>query len=371
MGAGRPAVLHVAQPIDGGVARYVGDLVRDQAARGWRVALATPSSPDLDELCRAAGVSLERWAATRDPGLSTVREIRSLSRIVRTAQPDVVHLHSSKAGLVGRLTVRGRRPTIFTPHAWSFLHGGRLTRRAALGWERYAARWTDLLVCVSEAERARGEDAAIRGRTVVVPNAVDAVRFSPATDGAKAAARRELGLGAGPVAVCVGRLVEQKGQDLLLDAWRAVRSRVSDAELVLVGDGPLGAELRGRDVPGVGFVGHLADVRPAYAAADVVVASSRWEGLSLVVLEAMASGRAVVATDVDGMREAVGTGPGAAGVIVPAGDVTALAGALGDRLADLALASAEGRQARARAERFDLATWGAALAALTEDVAAG
>lgn len=371
MAASRLVVLHVAQPTSGGVARYVSDLVRDQVSRGWDVVLATPPSPELEERCRDAGVMHRRWDVSRGPRPSTLQESRALARVVRDVTPDVVHLHSSKAGLAGRLAIRGRRPTMFTPHAWSFLHGGRATRRAALAWERGAARWTSLLVCVSEAERARGKAARIECRDAVVPNAVDVAAFAPATDASRATARHELGLGAAPVAVCVGRLVDQKGQDLLVDAWSIVRARVPDAVLLLVGDGPLASELRRRDAPGVQLVGWLSDARPAYAAADVVVAPSRWEGFSLVVLEAMASGRAVVATDVDGMREAIGTGPGAGGVIVPVGEVTALAEAIGDRLADPVLASAEGRDARTRAEHFDLQTWGAALAALTEDVAAG
>lgn len=359
-------VLHVSQPVSEGVARYVDDAVRDQRHRGWAVTLASPPSTALEATCAAVGAQHVRWDAHRVPGPPTAREAVALRTIVHDVDPDVVHLHSSKAGFVGRLAVRGRRPTMFTPHAWSFLYGGRPTRTLALTWERLAARWTDLLVCVSESERARGEAAGVRCRAAVLPNAVDLAHFSPATDHDRTRARRELGVDPGtPLAVCVGRISYQKGQDILVPAWAQVRGRVEDAELLLAGDGPDRRALASSAPDGVRFLGALDDVRAVYAAADVVVIAARWEGLSFVVLEAIASGRSVVATDVDGMREAIGEGPDAPGALVPTGDTTALVDAIAARLADLPKAQTEGARARARAERFDLRDWGDALAELT------
>jgi glycosyltransferase involved in cell wall biosynthesis len=119
----------------------------------------------------------------------------------------------------------------------------------------------------------------------------------------------------------------------------------------------------------VSFLGRVTDVRTVYAAADVVVAPSRWEGLSFAVLEALACGRAVVATDVEGMREAIGPPPAAGGVLVPPGDVDALTGALIDLLGDPSAARDAGRRARMRAGGFDLPRSTAAVAELTSDVA--
>ncbi|NEA48622.1 glycosyltransferase, partial [Streptomyces sp. SID10815] len=69
-------------------------------------------------------------------------------------RPDLVHAHSAKAGLAGRLAVRGRIPTVFQPHAWSFEAVGGATAALALRWERWGTRWAARTVCVSEAERA-------------------------------------------------------------------------------------------------------------------------------------------------------------------------------------------------------------------------
>jgi glycosyltransferase involved in cell wall biosynthesis len=332
------SVLHVTQPVDGGVARCVADLVADQAGRGWRVGVACPPGGPLLEHVRAAGVEHLAWRARRSPSGRVPVETRAISKIAQTWAPDLVHLHSSKAGLAGRLALRGRRPTLFQPHAWSFFAVGEPLRTLALRWERAAARWADAVVCVSDGEKAAGERAGINAVWRVVPNGIDLDAFRPVVDAERARVRETLQLGSGPVAVCVGRLSRQKGQDVLAEAWPAVLRRMPEAKLVFVGGGPEEDALRDRGR----VVGEQADVRPWLAAADVVVQPSRWEGLAYVVLEAMASGRGVVATDVPGMREALGE----TGTIVPPEDPELLAQAVADRL----VAGAQGEDARRRAE---------------------
>lgn len=360
-------VLHVTQSTEYGVGAYLGDMVGDQVRRGWDVAVAGDPDSPLRRRAAEARVTWLPWTAAREPGPSVLPERRALAGIVAERSPDVVHLHSSKAGLVGRLALRGRRPTIFQPQGWSFLAGAGPKRTAALWWERLGARWADVVLCCSEAERAHGEAVGIKAAWKVVPNAVDLERFRP---GDRAAARGSLGLGLaddGPMVLCVGRLaVAQKGQDVLLEAWPTVTAAFPQARLVLVGEGPDRAALEAAAPDGVTFAGQHPDVRPWYQAADLVVQPSRYEGLSLAVLEALACGRSVVAADAIGMREAVGD----AGAIVPVGDARALAAAVVARLRDPALAAAEGERARTRAEAlYGSEAWGSAIAAVTLDVA--
>ncbi len=349
-------VLHVAQPVEAGVARVVVDLVTEQVGRGWEVALACPPDGWLPSAARATGARVLPWRATRQPGPGVPGEVRRLRAVLREVDPDVVHLHSSKAGLAGRLAIRGRRHTAFQPHAWSFLASGGPLGATSRRWEQWAGRWTDLVVAVSDAEAARAAEAGITAPVVVAPNGVDVDRWTPRD---REHARAELGLGTGPVAVCAGRLAAQKGQDRLVDLWPDVRARVPGARLVLVGDGPARLALEAAAGPGVELRGASADLAPWYAAADVVVLPSRWEGMALVPLEAMASGRSVVATDVDGVREALGPD---AGVVVPAADGAALVEAVSHRLADPALCEAEGAAGRARVlARFDVRRCAAAV----------
>ena len=360
-------VAHVSQATSAGVGRFLTYVLRDQTSRGWDVHLVAPEEAALVRCCDAVDARWHPWDAVRSPGPRAVGELRQLSRTLKAVDPDVVFLHSSKAGLIGRLALRRRRPTIFLPHAWSFLHGPRPIRSAAEAWERAAARWTDITLCVSDAERRRGQAARVGGEMRTVLNAVDLDVYRPATDDERAAMRDVMGVGDAPLAVCVARLSHQKGQDVLLDAWPRVLREVPDARLILVGEGPERAHLMARRPPNVDLLGAL-DGSGLMAAADVVVLPSRWEGGSYVALEAMACGTSVVVTDVDGSREALGD-PSDVGAVVPSEDPQALADALIERLRDPAAAREEGRRGRARSVAFGLDAWGDAVAEVVAEVA--
>lgn len=342
----RPRVLHLTQPVDGGVARVVTDLVRAQLADGLDVTVACPDSALTTRLAEL-GATVRHWPATRSPGPSLLREVRHLARLTGEVRPDLVHAHSAKAGLAGRLAVRGRIPTVFQPHAWSFEAVGGVTAGLALNWERRGARWATRIVCVSEAERATGVRAGITGRWTVIPNGIDPEHFRPAPAAPVRAGLPPLaGLDpAAPLVVCVGRLCRQKGQDVLLQAWNDVVREVPDARLVLVGDGPDGDRLRVHAPESVLFAGAVADARPWYQAADLVVLPSRWEGMALAPLEAMACGRPVVVTDVDGARESL-PASFADRCLVPPDNPAVLAASVTELLLDPPLRASLGDRAR-------------------------
>lgn len=329
-------VLHVTQPTDGGVARYLTDLAGSQLQAGWQVVVACPQDGRLSDDVSAVGAQVLTWRASRPPGPVLGVEVRNLAVLTAHVDPTIVHLHSSKAGLAGRLAVRGRRGTVFQPHAWSVHALPPRLRSTAAAWERVAARWTDLVLCGAQDECNVGRSLGVHAPFAVVPNGVDTHHFSPAGPVDRVQARARLGLGTGALAVCVGRICRQKGQDVLLHAWRRVMSMVPDALLALVGAGADGAA----SLPGVVIAGAVEDARDWYAAANVVVCPSRWEGMALVPLEAMARARSVVASDVGGTREAL---PPGAGTLVRSGDAAALAAAIAVRLGDQQRADSEGR----------------------------
>ncbi|MER7762437.1 glycosyltransferase [Streptomyces sp. NPDC097619] len=371
--ADRPTVLHLVQPVDGGVARVVVDLVRAQTRDGLRAVVACPPGGALAEGARDAGAEVHPWRAGRAPGPGLAAETLGVARILRRTAPDLLHAHSAKAGLAGRLAARGRIPTVFQPHAWSFDAVGGTTAALALRWERFGARWADRVLCVSESERRAGESAGIDARWSVIRNGVDLERFRPGDGEERAVARAALPLLSqsspqGPLAVCVGRLCQQKGQDLLLRAWPEVTGHAPTARLVLVGDGPDAERLRRSAPPGVLFAGAAADIRPWLRAADLVVLPSRWEGMALAPLEAMACGRPVVVSDVSGARESLP--PGQAPLcLVPPEDPTALAKALGRLLAEPRLLDTLGGQAREHARtEFDVRRTTAAVTGLYHEL---
>ena len=342
-------VLLVSQPVTDGVAVCVRDLAAAGVAAGVDVTVACPAGGDLPGWATGAGASWERVDMGRAPAPGDAAAAARVRRLA--ADRDVVHLHSSKAGAVGRLalaaTPRGRRPgSAFTPHGWSWLVGGRLAPayRAA---ERALAGVTDTVVCVSGDELDGGR--AVLGRAAararVIENGVDVERFSP---GGEAAARD-----GDPLLVCVGRLARQKGQDVAVDALARMADR--RARLRLVGTGPEAAAVADRAAAAgvadrVELVGAVPDPAPHLRAADVVLVPSRWDGLSLALLEAMAAGAAVVATRVSGASVLDGVG-----LLVPPDDPGALAAAADRLLAHPDERARLGAAARARAvERFDV-----------------
>jgi glycosyltransferase involved in cell wall biosynthesis len=303
--------------------------------------VACPSAGDLPEWAEAAGarwVPLElRRSPHRSDALGAIR-LRKLA-----ASSDVVHLHSSKAGAVGRLAVvslgRSRPACVFTPHGWSWLVGGPLAPVYRC-FERGASHLADAIVAVSPEEAELGRPVLGSGakRMHVINNGVDVDRFRP--DGPRA--RRSTD----PLLVLVGHLYPPKGQDLAL--WALSRMRHRRARLRLVGDGPDRAKLEETTLvlgleDRVEWAGKVEDPAPHLRAADLVLVPSRYDGLSLALLEAMACGAAVVASAVPGTCALEGSG-----ALVPANDTVALADAADDLLDEPGQRAKLGHLARER-----------------------
>ena len=356
---GRPRVLHTSVPTSEGTAGVLLTYVRDQVERGWSVTVACPSEGWLGYSAREIGAEVRWFDAAREPGPSVAEEVGRYARLLADLEPDLVHLHSSKAGLVGRLAVRCQVPTIFQPHGWSFLAGAGPKAVLAARWERFAARWTDHLLCVSDGEAEVGRERGVLAPISVVPNGVDLERFALTDDDERRDARRALDLVVdAPTVVCIGRLSAQKGQQVLLDAWPEVLRACPAARLVLVGSGPDEQVLRERaaGLEGVQMVGPRTDVPAWLSAADVVVFPSQYEGAALAPMEAMAAGRSVIASWIEGIEESL---PYECGAMVRPDRPEDFAEAIVRRLTEPGLADAEGM----RGWRHVLATRDAAEAA--------
>ena len=334
-------VCHVITKLDVGGAQdtAVELCARLDRGRYRTVLVAGPweggDGPMADE-ARSRGVDVRIVPNLVRP-LSPVRDVRAVAalvRLFRDLRPDVVHTHSSKAGIVGRLAARlaGVPVVVHTVHGWSFNDRmGRLRRWTYRALERRAARRTDALVVVCDRDRRRGLDARIGADDTyaLVRSGIDVRAFDRWVDPAVARSMLDLPL-AGPVVGSVTRLTRQKDPLTFVRAAAAIRRAVPDANFVLVGDGPLRADVE-KEAAELGLLDQLVvagvrrDVAAVLPAFDVFVLSSLWEGLPRVVLEAMAAGVPVVATDVDGVGEAVVDGR--TGRLVPPADPHALAAA--------------------------------------------
>ncbi len=355
-------VLHVRNSDRfGGPERLLLDQAR-LAASDLDVTLAAFAAPGtvhpLLDRARALGIATE---AIGRGGSYDPRAWRRARALVRRLDPHVVVSHDYRADLVAYLAARDR-PRVavvhgYTAQDWKVRVFEALDRRVLPSWDR--------VVVPSEALAARlSASGTPRARLVVVPNGVAADEVADAARAGRAASRAAFGVGEDErVLLCLGRLSPEKGQDVLLEAF--ARTRVANARLVLVGDGALRGALEARaaraDLSGrVRLVGWRDDPHACLGAADLLVLPSRAEGLPLAVLEAMAAGVPVVATDVGAVADALDHGR--AGRLVPPGDVEALRRALSDALADPEDAGARATRAAARVrERFGAAAQTARL----------
>ncbi len=364
-GGGRPlrVLLAVTRLELGGAQRVVLDTAARLDRGRFAVGLAWGPGELLDAEA-AAQPALERF-----PLPALVREVAphkdlaalaGLRRTIRSFAPDVVHTHSSKAGILGRLAARLERvpAVVHTVHGFGFTPLQRTPVRWAFrAAERAAARWTDHFVTVCEADRRRGIAMGLwqAERSSVIRAGIDLGRFRTAADGA--AARQRLGIaGSAPVVTQVGNFKPQKAPLDFVRVAAALAPRFAEARFVMVGDGPLrpAAEELARAL-GVAerlhFGGWWDDVPGLLAATTVSVLTSRHEGLPCSVVESLAAGVPVVATAVDGTPEAVRDG--VSGLLAPAGDVAALAEAVARLLADPGLRARMAAAAPVGLEAFD------------------
>jgi len=286
----------------GGAQVHVLDLVRGFRSE-FEVVLAAGEEGFLIEKGREAGASVHVLKGLKQPiaPLNDFAGLRELVRLIRSEKPDLVHAHTSKAGILGRFAARiCSIPAIYTAHTWCFAEGTSWKWKAfGLPCERLAARFHPRIITVSEAnaELARTYRVGRPEYSVSIHNGI------PET-----AMRANPGECCDPVLVMAARFAPQKNHRLLLRALAGIRE---GWRLVLLGDGPMRPEME-REAEELGisgrvdFLGARTDVAAVLAAAHIFVLATNWEGFPLTVLEAMRAGLPVVASDVGGIREAVG-----------------------------------------------------------------
>lgn len=359
-------VVQVLATSTGGIGTHVAELIRGLRAAGDTVTVCGPAAtaerfdfglgaPDNsqgDLRADAAATSPVRFVPVEipaNPQPSDARAVAALRRAIADADPDVVHAHGLRAGLVAAVAgrVRGtRRPLVVTLHNAVLARGlrGGASRLA----ERIVARSADVVLGASSDLVGRARDMGAADARL---GPVAAPRLAPPGRN-PAAVRAELGVAAQvPLLLSVGRLHPQKGYDVLVAAAARWRERHPRPQVVIAGDGPsyldLTARISASRAP-VRLLGHRDDVADLLVAADLAVVTSVWEARQLFAQEALHAGVPLVATAVGGIPELVGDGA----ALVPPGDVDALDSTVRRLLDDPA-----GRQRLARAGAAQAETW--------------
>jgi glycosyltransferase involved in cell wall biosynthesis len=348
-GAAQLKILMVSpqfRPIVGGYERAAERLSRELVSQGTAVTVITerryrewPRRETID------GFGVMRFPSIYRPRLHMLTSLLSFAvwLLCTGRRHDVFHVHQygyhlAVALVCGRLL--GRPVVLKLTSTGSMGIVKALAAPGMKGGRLLLALHRRVDGCLVTSQAAQEEAFALGippDRVHLIPNGIDLGHFRPAADNEKQALRRTLGLGVAPVVLYVGRLSQEKNPAGLLAAWELVRREFPDAQLVIVGAGPLEGLLRSSVADGtaagsVRIVGASDDVLSWYRASDLFVLPSLIEGLSNSLIEAMACGLPVVSTRVSGSEDVFAAGN--IGELVATGETEALADGIGRLLAD-------------------------------------
>lgn len=305
-------ILHVTDASSAGVLSAVTTLAREQAADpGFSdvvfAYVPRPDSPPRAEIQRLLGerASLQEWSTFHDWHRLTDL-VRHLAHAMRSQRYDVVHLHSSRAGFLGRLVAVAtgyRNQTVYSPHCFSFAQTGLAPaqRSLYLALERAGSRFGPRLMLVSDSEYAITRLVLPKARAAVLANAIDHSVLEPRA--------MEAGPTTGPLRVVhIGRIAPQKAPEVFTETVHRLQRMLAEAgrpsiDVQWLGDGDRSLITE----PAIGISGWLPQqqLRAKLSAADLVLFTSRGEGMPMALLEAQGLGIPVVASRVVGVVDIV------------------------------------------------------------------
>jgi glycosyltransferase involved in cell wall biosynthesis len=328
-------LIFITLPELGGAQSHVRDIAIKLNPDLFNVLIVTSATGWLTEQAELHQIPFRLLPALKRSihPVGDAQALLQLMQVIRDFKPDVIHCHSTKAGVLGRLagTLAGVRHIIFTAHGFIFheaLTGFKL--KAAIGIEKIMTLFCHTIVPVSQFDKQRALKFKVAPdhRMTVIYNGIDTQQLPPAQ--ARFNKRQELDIPSDAVVIgMVARFSKQKDQPLLLKTLATMIPVLTlyKVKVVLIGSGPelehskeLAKQLGLLEV--VYFLGDRTDVKEWLTAFDLFVLTSHYEGLPITILEAMATSLPVIASDVGGISEEVVDGQ--TGFVVPAGQIEPL-----------------------------------------------
>lgn len=343
-------ILHILEATGGGTRRHVLDLLPALQQRDAKCSLlysARRNPHFADDAKILQSKSIETYQVAMGHGFHRAPDASALRAIfahLKTHRYDIIHCHSSEAGLLGRIAnalQKQKTPLVYTPHFIALAAGlPAPQRRAARAMEKLLANQTAHYIAVSQHEYSVLQRSRLlrNGNATIIHNGV---RSPPLPTSNPESSTCVIG--------CFGRLAPQKNQQLLLRALPKIVREIPEVNLKFVGDGEEGSTLRALSKKldcdnRVHFCGDLREPQNEYFDCAIIAQPSRWEGCSYALLEAMACGKTVIASNRGGNAEVVGR----AGVLLPASDASLWAQTIIELLRDGEKREALGAAARER-----------------------
>lgn len=297
-------------PIVGGAQRQLEMLAPYLQTRGVEIHVLTRRYEGLAAYEELNGVAVHRLAAPRPKAVASLAYTTAVLNKIRQLKPDLIHAYSFLSPLSAAALAK---QFYGIPVVAKVLRGGALGDVARIKRRRFGTRRmafyrqkVDAFIAISqEIDQELAGASVPRTKRIMIPNGVDVNHFRPAVGQARQDIRRQLGLPNAPIVIFTGRLEPEKRVDHLLELWPAVRRSNADATLLILGVGSEAERLQRQAGPGVRFLGRIGDVAPYLRASDIFVLPSYTEGLSNALLEAMACGLAVIATEVGGATDVI------------------------------------------------------------------
>jgi len=330
-------ILQITQATVGGVYEYLKLLVEKIDRSKFNITIVCPK---IDESHIAKfnelGIRVHIIQMEREICISKdFRAVIQLVKFIKDNKFDIVHLHSSKAGAIGRIACfLCRIPCIYTPHGWAFnMDITSIKKKLYIYIERFLGLFTKYIIAISPAEKYNAVNYKIgqERKIILITNGIDIKRFSK-TETKKYEFRRYLGIEPSVRVIgMVGRLSEQKDPITFVKVAKKIISKYSNVRFILVGDGELRHDvevlIKKEGISDyITITGWVSNVEQYISIFDIGVLTSKWEGFGLVLAEYMAAKVPVVASNVDGIPNVITNG--VTGILVEKGDVDEFANAI-------------------------------------------
>ncbi|MBA6222890.1 glycosyltransferase family 4 protein [Colwellia sp. MB02u-18] len=330
----------------GGASVHLHDLVMGMELKGHTVRVLIGGDGILLDRLLTSGVDVRSliYLKRKINFLDDVKCYYELKKEVLLFAPDLIHLHSSKAGIIGRLVSHQlNSPSIFTAHGWSFTEGVSSLRRITYKLiERFIANYSDKIITVSEFDRKLALSNSIC-KSSLISTVRNGVKDRKSIIEKKAGDKVRL--------IMVARFDQQKNQLMLIEVLNKIKEL--PFEMVFVGDGPLLSKVKEKSArmglnEKITFLGARNDVDYLLSKADVFILISNWEGLPLTILEGMSHGLPIIASNVGGVSETIDDDK--EGFLIPRNGSDELLVALANIIKNADMRERFGRAARDRYE---------------------